>query len=215
MALPATHFRFALAVAELLPVGDLSAYLAGTLYPDSRWFSGIDRSQTHLDECRQPAFARDDFHLGWYVHCVCDRVQRTLLQQRFSRLGKLVDEDRWICLSIAKMIQDMQDFPHTDIQRCLDSLDVVVAPNGEDVKKVRAYFAMIRKAYRTDRPPSPDTYHWMWLQVGLADELAASITTQLKAAMDHPKMARGLTGMFADMVDSYRQDPNRPCDMSI
>ena len=61
MALPATHIRFAAALCERLGVADLPAFFSGTLYPDSRWLTGVDRQRTHGRRHLDPEFPADDF----------------------------------------------------------------------------------------------------------------------------------------------------------
>lgn len=41
MALEATHLRFALDLLPKLEVKDINDYLAGSIYPDSRYTTGI------------------------------------------------------------------------------------------------------------------------------------------------------------------------------
>lgn len=42
MALEGTHIRFALDVGDKYNIKDLGKYISGTLYPDSRYITGIN-----------------------------------------------------------------------------------------------------------------------------------------------------------------------------
>jgi hypothetical protein len=105
MALPATHLRFAADLTDQLVVSDWSAHLSGTLYPDSRWVTGVDRHQTHDARFLDPAFATDDFSLGWHIHCVCDQIQGDIHAEILGDLESLTPDARWVRMSAAKIIQ--------------------------------------------------------------------------------------------------------------
>ena len=47
MALAATHIRLAIDMAGRYPIKRFSEFISGTIYPDSRWLTGIDRDLTH------------------------------------------------------------------------------------------------------------------------------------------------------------------------
>ena len=49
MALEATHMRFALDLKNKYQVRNIKKYIVGTIYPDSRYLSGIDRTLTHSE----------------------------------------------------------------------------------------------------------------------------------------------------------------------
>ena len=49
MSLQITHIRFALDLHKELNITSLDQYISGTIYPDSRYMTGIDRSLTHSD----------------------------------------------------------------------------------------------------------------------------------------------------------------------
>jgi hypothetical protein len=104
MALPATHIRFAAVIAKRLAVTDMGAYLSGTLYPDSRWVTGIDRQQTHGRRCLDPGFACDDFTAGWHIHCLCDCIQGDIHGGLLDGLSEMTPDARWIRMSAAKII---------------------------------------------------------------------------------------------------------------
>ena len=47
MALEATHIRFAFDLKDVYDVSDIDAFVSGSIYPDSRYVTGIDRLATH------------------------------------------------------------------------------------------------------------------------------------------------------------------------
>jgi hypothetical protein len=146
LALPATHIRFAVSVADRLPVADMGAYLSGTVYPDSRWLTGVDRKQTHARRFLDPAFPSDAFTLGWHIHCVCDRIQGALYDQLLDGLALLDADARWIRISAAKVVQDMQDAALAELDKRLPLIVRAQTPNSESKDQVDAY---LKRRYET------------------------------------------------------------------
>lgn len=167
MALPATHLRFAAALADRLAVSDWPAYLSGTIYPDSRWVTGIGRHQTHAERHLDPAWVTDDFTRGWHIHCICDRIQGDIHTELLGDLSSLPEETRWVRRSAAKVIQDMQDAANSPLRTFLPLLGALQTPNQESGEDVDAYLGYIKTAYR--RPGAPDwqDYARLWREVGL------------------------------------------------
>ena len=68
MAFTATHIKFALDFKDKYDIKDLSHYLSGAIYPDSRYVTGIDRNLTH----------NSDLHRSSWVAC-CSLVSAPVL----------------------------------------------------------------------------------------------------------------------------------------
>lgn len=64
MALPATHIRFALDLAFRYAVKQLDRYVAGSLYSDGRWLTGVDRLISHDRRYAVPDFPDSDYTRG-------------------------------------------------------------------------------------------------------------------------------------------------------
>jgi len=106
MALPATHIRFALDLVHRFPIDNTAQYISGTLYPDSRWLTGVDRLKSHTDRYLEADFPDSEYTYGIHIHCVCDMVQAQVFEESLPGLQGLEDQARWLYLSAAKMIQD-------------------------------------------------------------------------------------------------------------
>ncbi len=78
MSLIATHIRFAINLKDIYHVQDIEKYIAGTVYPNSRYVTKIDRKLTHNNNILRPTFTKDDFKKGWQVHQICDIVQNKI-----------------------------------------------------------------------------------------------------------------------------------------
>jgi hypothetical protein len=191
MALPATHIRFALDLVRLLPVAAREAYLAGTMYPDSRWLTGLGRAATHADRHLQRRFTTSDFRWGWHVHCRCDQIQATLMQENFPELARFDEERRWVYSSALKMLQDECDLLMVDMARALTGLTAVETPNNEDPKQINAYYEGVRRIYAGKSRLSPRNYRRLWQMVGLSSErLEAIMDAMADISEDGERMIR-------------------------
>ena len=206
MALPATHIRFAGAVANRYRITDASAYYSGTLYPDSRWVTGLTREQTHGDAVLRPDFVRDDFTLGWQVHLICDRVQRRLHEPLMGDLSALGLEERWTVFTAAKVVQDMRDAALGALAERLPLLERAATPNGEDPDGVAAYLAYVRHAYRSHTAPDWADYEQLWQAVGLDREQIGRIAAQAHHIMDDAVLKGRIQATFDQMVSLSSTD---------
>ncbi len=201
MALPATHMRFAAALADRLQVTDMCAYLSGTLYPDSRWVTGVDRLQTHDRRFLDPDFPSDDFTLGWHVHCRCDRIQKTIYDEL---MGPIQDpDDRWIRTSAAKVVQDANDAARGRIDAHLPLLACAQTPCGEPPAAVNAYLGMIRQAYGEASAPTWSDYERLLYDVGLEEQRIEKIRIQMDRIRSDAALVTRLYDAFDAMVGQW------------
>lgn len=153
MALEATHIRFALDLKDKFQVKDLAKYISGTIYPDSRYVSEIDRELTHpKDYMDWDIFKVDDFKKGWLVHLLCDRIQSLITKDKFPEIfiGEFLGSgsERWINHTALKILQDLNDVKKYDITKYLPCLDYVNNPNGENIAKVKQYNQIFQQMYQ-------------------------------------------------------------------
>ena len=204
MALPATHIRFALDLVDHRPVGSRQAYLAGTLYPDTRWLTGLGREATHAEIHLQPSFATSDFRWGWHVHCRCDQIQSALMQQTFPELTELDEGPRWVYLSALKMIQDKGDLAAVDMAGELTGLAPVETPNNEDPERISAYYGGVRNIYAGKTQMRPEDYRRLWQMVGLDPERLKAIMGNTAQITGDAERVERLRGLFPRMCTAFR-----------
>ncbi|WP_319524054.1 hypothetical protein [uncultured Desulfosarcina sp.] len=205
MALPATHIRFAVTLAEQLGVANLPAYLSGTLYPDSRWLTGLEREHTHDRRFLEPGFATDDFSLGWHIHCVCDHIQGGIHGDLFDGLLQLSPDERWIRVSAAKAVQDANDAAKCEISRYLPLLTDNRTPNGESGEGVGAYLELVSRVYSRGVLPAWSDYAALWAGVGLDRQRIARIQEEVERIMADEISVNNLYDVFEQMVHRWRQ----------
>jgi len=200
MALAATHIKLALEMADRYPIKRFSEFISGTIYPDSRWLTGIDRDLTHGQRFLQKDFPRSDFTYGWHVHCLVDHVQTRLYKTLFPDAEAMDGQQRWILLSAAKVIQDRHDLDKFDLQGGIALLNYAEAPAGEDIQLVRAFNKIIRKTYKDrDKNNLPD-YCNLWTGVGLDPIVAAKVMDQVQKLLSDTRLVSKIESTNARIV---------------
>ncbi len=200
MALIATHIRFAIDLLEHYPIRHLERYISGTVYPDSRWVSKIDRPLTHDEKYVGADFPDSDFTRGWQVHVFCDMLQNGLHESLMDDLPPKGTEDWWVRLSVAKIVQDMNDLKHFDADRYFSYLEYVEAPNGEELSKVKKFNDIIRSTYSNVVEPKPSDYPRLWVSVGLESRLAEKLVDALADALADEKLCRRIEHSYERML---------------
>jgi hypothetical protein len=207
MALPATHIRFAATLSKALGVTDMAAYLSGTIYPDSRWVTGVAREQTHDRRCLDSDFGSDDFTRGWHVHCRCDRIQGDIHHLLLDGLSVLTADERWIRMAAAKLVQDMNDAVQGDVAACLDLLCDARTPNGEPAADVAAYLDAVRRAYGRRAKPDWSDYAGLWRDVGLDQERISRIEQYAAHILTDASLVADIRAAFDRMVKRWNHSP--------
>ena len=206
MALPATHVRYAL---ERMPASvglEKAAYLAGTLYPDSRMLTGVSREQTHADACLEGGFATSPFRLGWQLHCHCDHAQAEVHTRIWPAAARLPEPRRWIAMSAAKMVQDEADRTACPLRQYLEPLTTVDTPFGEDVDAIDRFYRLIHDVYAADLTSSEERFVRLWAGVGLEPALIDRLMGAYADLTANPAAAQRIAGSMAAMLD-YRVPP--------
>jgi len=203
MALPATHIRFALDLIDYLPLTSRQAYLAGTMYPDSRWLTGLGREATHAQAHLQRRFATSDFHWGWHVHCRCDQIQSTLMKQCFPELRPFDEVRRWTYSSALKMLQDNADLPAVDMARAMTGLNAVETPHNEDPERINAYYEGVREIYAGKRQMGSEDYRRLWRMVGLSFERLDAIMRAMASIAANGGSVRRIQDLFPRMRAAF------------
>jgi len=140
MSFAATHIKFAIDIMDHYEISDISKYIAGSVYPDSRCLSGLSREVTHTNF--EP---KTDFEKGWQTHIICDEIHKDL------RMKLLVGDYDWPAHQAVKSIQDLDVVRIFNIKPYLKFLDYAENPNGEDLDKILASNRIIQKIYDKEK----------------------------------------------------------------
>jgi hypothetical protein len=203
MALPATHIRFALDLRHRFPIENVASYISGTLYPDSRWLTDVDRFTSHASRYLEPDFPDSEYTFGIHIHCVCDSIQTDTFESCLPGLRGLEDQARWIYMSAAKMIQDQLDMKHFDLQAYLPFLDYAENPNQENIDSVKAFNRIIQHSYKDKKKLDSQDYYHLWTQVGLPADTAGEMVREMeRMALDNIAI-RMIEGCYGKMLERF------------
>jgi len=185
MALEASHIRFALDIKDKLGVIDLDKYISGSIYPDSRYVTGIERQLTHPKELLEKDIGKlSDFEKGWYTHLLYDKILKsyttTALASLFADIGntEVINMELWIRLTSLKILQDIDDIKKYDIKIYLPYLDYVQNANGEDINKLLNYNHYFQNMYAIPKQVSVESYYDMWRFLGVDSNFVRGIQKQ-------------------------------------
>ncbi len=181
MALEATHIRFALDTQNLFGVEDINKYVSGSIYPDSRYATGIDRILTHDDsQILEDFWENNDFRKGWASHLLYDKIQFSVHAEWFRDIlkesdPKMTGEEDWIIRTALKILQDIDDLQHFDIRQYLGALNYIEAPNGEDEAEVKKYNQLFINIYKDAPNVSIEDLEKMWTDWNVSPEVATKM----------------------------------------
>jgi len=211
MALDVIHLRFALDVQDDYDVSDLSRYLSGTIYPDTRYVTGIDRVLTHpkaFDDIPLPK--EDDFRKGWESHLVYDDLQA---EASASVTGVSADSVRpasedWKRITAFKILQAEYDFRSLDVDTASGALKVVLTPFGESEIVVGRAFEYVRAFLRGHRGEirvrSLPLFRLRGEDSGMS-EMADELQARCDAIRKDPELMRRIAGMYDETMRMYHK----------
>jgi hypothetical protein len=117
----------------------------------------------------------------------------------------LTPDERWIRVSAAKAVQDVNDAARGEIQRHLSLLTDNRTPNGESGEGVSAYLELVRGVYSRNAPPVWSDYAALWAGVGLDRQRISRIEEQVERIMGDEILVNDLFGVFQQMVLRWNQ----------
>jgi len=197
MALPATHVRYALMQMPSSIKTHRKAFIAGTLYPDSRMLTGIAREHTHGADCLADGFATTPFRLGWQLHLRCDLLQAEIHARLWPAAAELPEPRRWIAMSAAKMVQDEADRVASPLQEHLVALSPSETPFGEPADRIIRFYRMIHDVYvRTEISPR-ERFRSLWAGVGLDPDLIDRLLKAYDELLADETLAQRIAGSLS------------------
>jgi hypothetical protein len=206
MALELSHIRFALDLKEKMRVVDLKEYVSGSVYPDSRFVTGIDRKLSHplSDDFEH---GDSDFRKGWYTHLALDLIQGNIftgiLGIPFSSIE--TGNDTWVAFSAAKMIQDMNDFEKIDFDALKKDLVVVGLPNQESKKGVQNFYDLILGTYSKKDRMEVDDYRKFWMRLGNEEELCERLSKKCIELQGDKEIADKIRGVHDRILSELEE----------
>ena len=208
MALEATHMRFALDLKDKYQVKNIEKYIAGSIYPDSRYVTGIDRDLTHSDELLISLFAKDDFYKGWHCHLLVDDAQTQMMKKYFSDyLPIFSSENRfvkkeWKIFSALKVLQDMDDIAKFDLQKCVMYLEnYTFNPNNEKLEDIKKYNQIMIDLYKNKTSTSIDDNVAMWVKLTGDKNVGVEIKKELEILQQDVNVIKNIKTLYQNTLE--------------
>lgn len=214
MAFEATHIRFALDLAARLKIQDISAYLSGSIYPDSRYATGISRNITHGGKAPQDPFVKglDDFHKGWATHLLYDELGI----EKYKNLSPTPNikiegfGDLWVFTTAEKLIEDMECFKALGKQRGLiQDIQPPEVLNNENKEHLNKYYADIKQLYT--KSPTLSGYYNLMTKWHIPDQVANAVYDLTESFQKNPSMIEQINDIYQEIVSAeLRGSPPPP-----
>lgn len=202
-----THVRFALDLQARLGVKGKRAYLLGSIYPDSRYLTGLSRDATHgIDKPHDPFREDDDFRKGWGTHVRYDEMTAEPLMAltSFSRSELAQGNEAWQEMSAVKLVEDMQSYEALGARgRVITTLEFKEAPQGESMEKLLAYTRLQETLYR--ERPTLETYKKFWIEFGAREDLAESIIERAGKYLNNSSATTSIAAIYNQTLESCRE----------
>jgi hypothetical protein len=207
MALEASHIRFALDIKDLLGVENIDAYVSGSIYPDSRYVTGVDRIATHPDDYRDdPMFRSTDFHKGWFAHLFTDTIQQVCMKELLPHTSEGNGQESWEKRTAIKMLQDIDDAHKFDLAQYLPCLEYIEAPNGESKEKMREYNQIFPAMYADISKLKIGTEAEMWRKFGVGDEIVEKLRSIAESYVKDDSIMDRVKGLYDAMLAKGREE---------
>jgi len=207
MALEGTHIRIAIDVKNELGVKNIGQYVSGTIYPDSRYITGVKRSATHNLKMFDGENYVDDFQKGWHMHLLCDKIQHATMHELIPDILICDEENKewWATITAIKTAQDISDLKHFNIQEYLPYLEYAENPNGEDIKKVREYNMAVQNLYSNKGVPSLRDYRSNLVAFGISEELSSLVIQKTLDFLQNDNIGAQIENMYEKMLSTLKQ----------
>jgi len=212
MALLGTHIRFALDIMNDFDVKNLDKYISGTVYPDSRYLTKIDRKITHcIDMYDENFFGKDDFRKGWMVHLIYDKIQAEVFKEIFPELFEnfgdeklIISPENWVIRTGLKILQDLNDISKFNIKNYLKNLEYSENPNKEKIELIEEYNQMLVDIYQKDEVLISDLIN-MWVKFEVDEKLIKQIKEKTKELSLDENISKKIKLIYPATIKKYKK----------
>ncbi len=209
MALQATHIRFAIEMKDKCSPSNLEEFIAGTVYPDSRYVTNTPRELTHLHDFMEWDLNKiDDFKKGWFLHLLCDKVQEEttlkLFPDIFSKEGKQYDEG-WAKYTVIKMLQDFYELENFDLKPYLPYLKHARNPNGEDIEKIKWHNQIFSDMYTEQEKIELEDHLPISRKLGASESVIESLKKWTENFRADTAIMEKIQRMYPEMIRLARE----------
>lgn len=205
MALEGTHIRLAIDVMDKYAIQDVAAYVSGTVYPDSRYMTGIERVLTHDASYLEKGFAQDDFQKGWQLHLLCDDIQlrciRDLLGAGDGKIGQ--NGDLWIDITVIMVLQEISDLKFFNIEKYLSYIKPLSRPNDENMEKLDGYYSLVRNFY-VSSDLRPEDYRQIFVAFSIPDDVSDAVIARCAEFQADGLMMKKINQLYPEILNGIK-----------
>ncbi|NQV89379.1 MAG: hypothetical protein HQ488_03605 [Parcubacteria group bacterium] len=204
MAMELTHVRFAHDLKDRLDVKDLSAYYAGSIYPDSRYLTGIARNKTHGESSPHDPFVEglSDFEKGWATHLLYDRLGHICYfnLSPYDKSEGVQGNHVWQYLSAQKVVEDMfgYDLEPLAVDAILN-IRFLECPNAETAEQMEKYLSIQKRLYK--QKPTFDDYKIFWNTLSINRDVCEPLFKFVKSIFQDDVMVDQIKNIYPSILD--------------
>jgi len=202
MSLPGTHICFAIDLKDKYKIKDVRKYLAGAIYPDSRYSSGIDRNLTHNQKILSKKFATTDFKKGWQTHQIFDNfytIEENKILQKLN-YKNIDNEEIYLIGTTIKIILDINICKDFAIQKYIKYINYAYNPNGEKISDIKKYNKFFEHFYQNKKNFLIQNYYEMAFYFGASKQQADRIKKYFKEINTNKKMVTKIKNIYNDAL---------------
>ena len=203
MAMEVTHVRFARDLKDVLDIEDDVSYYSGSVYPDSRYFTGNRRRSTHGQGNPVNPFVEglSDFEKGWASHFLYDK----LAKPHYKKLSPCSDDKPgiynryWQFSTAEKVIEDMNSWDRLgDDREIVTSLQINERPRGEDPALLEKYYSSLRDSYK--KPLTLEVYVAFWETMIPDKEVIAILKNNVEQIQADETMVKKIQNIYPKVL---------------
>lgn len=205
MAQQMTHLRFAKEIAEHLGVQSMNDYLAGAVYPDTRYFTRLPREKTHDDHAPSLFVSGlSDFEKGWASHHFYDETSMPLIMDLYPPGVPEASPGNWTWLFViaVKIIEDQQSCKLFDGGlETMRSIRYPLVPHAENQADMQAF--LDAQVHLYEQGAGDEAYLELAKHMRLTDELAAQLVQILADLRADKEKHDSILSIFDQVLTSF------------
>lgn len=203
MAMEATHVLFAKNLKPLLKIKNESSFFAGSIYPDSRYVTGLLREKTHGPGTPQDPFIDhlSDFEKGWATHLLYDRIAGSSLRQLLKQNPDSSTE-ALITMTAMKLLEDQQSYERLkDDVIIFQTMEIPPCPLGEPKEKLETYYHSIQQLYL--KRPGVEDYRHFFENFISSKEYVEQIFTEMEKLLRNIKIKKQILAIYDQVINGF------------
>ncbi len=179
---------------------NLQEYFSGAVYPDSRYFSGLDRKKTHNENFWPEEFWRgDDFKKGWASHCISDRAYTIGMKKIFPAWVDLNNNLVKIENTAVKILGDIFSFDDPEIKKIIDLIENISGFNNESQEVMKDHLQTMKYCYKKSGKGEISDYSKA-MRKTLGEEMAEKVISKAEFFNEDNELLKAIKNFFQEGI---------------